>query len=413
MKEEGVQVEAKNYRWVVLMAFVLLAAVQQVAIVGMAPLISLLQERYGVGELMAGTAISVIPLCYLVVGLHSGAAVDRYGYKRSILAGGAVLVLATWFRALDLSFWMLLLGQVGIGLSQAYVVNAMTKLVADWFPKEQAAMATGFGTVGVLSGMTLGYSLTPVLVNLWGFQSAMVVIAVASSLMLSLFALLARENHCSLVAFDSTAWSDMRACLKHPEMVLLCAIAFLYVGTNNGLPTWLGKIMAPNGFDAEQAGMLAGLIFGVGTLSSLLVPGVSDRLGQRKPFVLVSFLFTLLLIYPLCISVELESARIIAMVLGFFWLPAWAILLTMSEEIVGSERAGMAMGLFMLAGQLGMFANVYGLSLVKNGDDWFNAVALVLLEVAVILVLVLRLPETFGRDREAGETVAVAGSPVQ
>lgn len=67
-------------------------------------------------------------------------------------------------------------------------------MISDWFPKEQTALATGIGTVGMLIGMAIGMGLTPVLNNSIGFNQTMIVFAIISLALTGIFILFGKEN---------------------------------------------------------------------------------------------------------------------------------------------------------------------------------------------------------------------------
>ncbi|MFO1525212.1 MAG: hypothetical protein U1F16_04470 [Turneriella sp.] len=46
--------------------------------------------------------------------------------------------------------------QTGIAIGQPFIMNAISKLVADWFEPEHNALATGLGALGMFIGMALG-----------------------------------------------------------------------------------------------------------------------------------------------------------------------------------------------------------------------------------------------------------------
>src|SRR5205085_10504592 len=120
-----------------------------------------------------------------VFSIPAGALTDRRGYRFAVGVGAIGMALASCIRIYDRSFWALFAGQVGIAVAQPYVVNGISKLVADWFSEEHGAMATGLGTMGMFVGMALATALTPALVDSLGLRATMGVfaaIAVAAAL---------------------------------------------------------------------------------------------------------------------------------------------------------------------------------------------------------------------------------------
>ena len=76
--------------WPVLLAFTLVSGVPQLLWLNFAPIITVVEKRYGVTELAASTLVLVFPLLYVVLSLHSGRLIDRLGYKK-VVGRGAIL----------------------------------------------------------------------------------------------------------------------------------------------------------------------------------------------------------------------------------------------------------------------------------------------------------------------------------
>src|SRR4051812_8810143 len=96
----------------------------------------------------------------------------------SAIGLGALLMAAfSCLRIYTGSFWILLVAQAGISLGQPYVVNAVTKLVLDWFPPEETVLATGLGTVGLFVGMAVGLAATPPALEALGYSGTMIAFA--------------------------------------------------------------------------------------------------------------------------------------------------------------------------------------------------------------------------------------------
>ena len=103
--------------------------------------------------------------------LASGALADRFGRRRSMLAGNAVFLAASIACGLATNGPMLLAARAGQGVGAAFLVTGALALVAGTFPdREQRARA--FGIVGVVSGvaMALGPTLGGLLASWFGWR---------------------------------------------------------------------------------------------------------------------------------------------------------------------------------------------------------------------------------------------------
>lgn len=129
-------------RWE-LVAFCLLVAVTQVGWLTFAPLLSVVQARYAIGETTASALLLVFPLLYVLLSVHAGSSLDRLGYQRVVgRAAVATAVFAT-ARVFGESFGVLLVAQTGLAAAQPYVINAIPKLVAESWDDRRATVVTG------------------------------------------------------------------------------------------------------------------------------------------------------------------------------------------------------------------------------------------------------------------------------
>jgi predicted MFS family arabinose efflux permease len=386
-------------RWGVLAAYVVVVGLSQLLWLNFAPLGLLVQTRYHVSELTASLLVLVFPLLYVLLSVHAGAMTDRRGYRHTVGLGAVVMAVGACVRIDDASFWALLAGQVIIAVAQPYVVNGISKLVTDWFSEEQGAIATGLGTMGMFIGMAVGMAATPPLVGAAGLRGTMVIFAVVSIAAAALFYAVVRENEArpAATAADGAAPADFGGLLRDRRILVLLVLAFLGLGVFNGLTTWLEQILAPFGIDAENAGLVGGVIIVGGIVGAVVVPLLSDLARRRKPFLVACVIAALATTYPLCSSGQLTTVLVLGGVYGFFFLPAFALLLEMCAQVAGARAAGAATSLLMLAGNAGGVVVILAMDAVKSGKDFHPSVLLLVGLLALTLALALLAPETSRR----------------
>ncbi|MCB1169003.1 MAG: MFS transporter [Leptospiraceae bacterium] len=415
--ERRIKVEkghVSGYRWVVLIAFMLLAGINQLLWLNFVPLLGQIQERYAVSEMMATGLTVCFPLLYVLLAMPSGAMIDRRGYRFTIGLGAVIMAVFAFFRIYTESFWFLLIGQVGIAIAQPFILNGITKLSADWFEEHQRALATGLGTAGMFAGMATGLALTPALNEEFGLQNTMIIFA-GLTLGVSLFFLVAvRENPATRAGESAprgvegieseslTAFSEMIAIVRRPDLALIIGIAFLALGFFNGLTTWLEALLSENGVEALDAGLIGGAMILGGILGSISLPGLSDYLERRKPVLIFCGFAGLILSLPVCLSGNLTLLYWTAGFLGFFFLPGYALLLAMSEELAGAERAGGAAGALMLAGNAGGVLVVAIMGILKSDvSGWRPAEYFLFAILALVCLLAFWTRESFRPGSES------------
>jgi len=119
----------------------------------------------------AAWVIDAYSLAFTGALLASGALADRFGRRRSLLAGNAVFLFASIACGLAIDGQMLLAARAVQGVGAAFLVTGALALIAGTFPNpEQRAKA--FGTVGIVSGvaMALGPTLGGLLASWLGWR---------------------------------------------------------------------------------------------------------------------------------------------------------------------------------------------------------------------------------------------------
>lgn len=383
-------------RWRVLLAFVLAAMVTQLLWLNFAPLLVDIEARYGVDDLVASLLVLPFPALYVLLSIPSGRLIDRLGYRKVVGAGAVVTALGSLIRLDTAHFGSLLAGQLVIASAQPFVVNGINKLVADWFEEEEVAIATGLGTVGMFLGMALGMATTPALEARIGLGGAMGVnSAVAIAAAVAWYALCVERG-----VAEAEHPSPFGTLLANRRLQVLVVLALLGLGYFNGLTTWLEQLLAPRGLDAESAGAVGGVIVVAGILGAMVVPAISDKVRARRTPLIVCVAAATVANLWIVSAWSFRSLLISGGLLGFFFMPAFALLLAMTGEVVEKQDAGAATGLLMLAGNGGGVIVILGMG---AAGDWAGRGPWAVLVGLTVLALGLSfaMPETFKEAPEA------------
>jgi MFS family permease len=394
-----------QYRWVVLALYAWVAGLSQLLWLNFAPILSSIQSTYAVSESVASLLLLVFPLTYVLLSMHAGSLIDMKGYKFAIGLGCILMAIFSSLRIYTGNFWVLLIAQTGISLGQPYILNGITKLVLDWFPAEHIVLATGLGTVGLFVGMALGLAVTPPLVNAFGLTTTMLIFAVVTCLSSAAFLFFCKSNKSAKAeqqsaGIDTGFWQQLYGKSRNNNLLLLFFISFIGLGYFNGLTSWIEAILAPNGIDSVQAGIVGGILILGGIFGAAIIPALSDHYRKRKPFLLLSIIAATITLIPLCRSHSYSTLMIWAFLQGFFFLPAYALLLDMASLDAGEKWAGSATGVLMLAGNAGGVLAIIILGAMKEQSPDF-ASALYFLLALLITACVASL---FTRDLKLNQT---------
>ncbi len=388
-------------RWLVLGVFMLVAGLSQALWLNFAPLLPTISADYHVDDATAGLLMLVFPLLYVFLSIPAGVLTDKKGYPYAISLSAVIMAISAALRIVCMpetgGFWLLVAAQTGMAIAQPFAVNGITKLVLDWFAADEVVSATGLGTAGMFIGMAAGLAATPPMVDAWGMQGAMVGWTVISAAIAGLSLALIRTNPNNTVPLPPEAGviENLRPLLTSRPLVLLFGITFLGLGYFNGLTAWIDLILRPNGVTEVQAGYVGGVLIVGGIVGAGIIPLFAEKTGRRKPFIILSVIAAIGTLWPMCHSTNFTVIMVTAGLQGFFFLPAFALLLDVGTALAGQALAGAATGLLMMAGNGGgvvvMMVMVWMSGAMGN---WEGAVILLVGCLAAAGVGTALLPET-------------------
>jgi CP family cyanate transporter-like MFS transporter len=287
-----------------------------------------------------------------------------FGIVRA-LAPGAPLVLATTLG-------------IGIGIGAA---GAIPSMIVSWRLPGRPALGTGAYAGGIVAGSTLAAGLAVPLAGDGDWRRALLIISLASIASIVAWVTLVgtggrvtgAATHRRLPWRDATAW--------------LLVVAFgLQSVLFYGIVAWLPNAFVERGWNATDAGALIAVFNGIGLITTIGVPLFADRLGARRPQLLVSAAIAVVGLVGIVLVPDLAFAWVA--VLGLSLGAVFPLVLTLPLDVaddparVGSVAAFMLLGGYMLS-SLGPV--VLGATRDVTGD--FQASLWLLVGVSIALVV--------------------------
>jgi MFS family permease len=391
-----------GYRWVVLLAFMLAVAFNQLLWITFAPITVNAAAYYGVTDLSIGLLSMSFMIAYLFVSIPASWVIDTYGFRVAVGIGAVLTGVFGLARGLAAAnYTLVLLAQIGIAIGQPFILNAVTKVAARWFPLQERATASGFGSLAMYLGILVGMLVTPYLTLQLGIGSMLLAYGIGAVVAGAVFLALARETPPSPPApagQDERAlmFDGLRQALRNRDFLLLMLIFFIGLGVFNSVTTWIEDIVRPRGFSITQAGLAGGLMIIGGILGALTLPALSDRYRRRVPFIIMALLGATLGLVGVTFAPGNVLLMISAFILGFSLLSAGPIGFQYGAEIARPTPEGTSNGLLLLMGQISGIAFIFGMDSFKvaaTGSMTPSLVVLIGLMVAS-LVVATRLRES-------------------
>ena len=395
MTDKGVRVY--GYRWVVLGVFMFINLTIQMLWIAYAPITGPAAKFYGVTDLQIGLLAMSFMLAFIPLSIPVSWAIDTYGFRKTVSLGAIIMGVFGLVRGLaGADYTLVLISTIGLAISQPFLLNAWTKVPAQWFSIEERATAVGLVTLANLVGTALGMVLTPMLIETLSIPTVQLIYGGLAAFSAILFVLFAREKP---ITPPCPPGQDVRAlmldglkhALKVKDFLLYLAVSFIGLGLFNGINTWVENIIRPRGFTPTDAGTLGAVMLVGGLFGAVIIPPFSDKQHKRKKFLLFGITLAIPGLIGLTFATEFWLLLVSAFALGFFLISTSPIGMQYAAEITQPTPEGTSNGLIQLFGQASVVF-VYIMEALKSGDGSFTpalllAAGLLIVSAAIITQL--------------------------
>ena len=339
-------------RWLVLavLAFARIAmGFQFQAVASVSPF---LVEEFGIDYASIGTLIGLYLLPGVVLALPGGWLGRRFGEKRMVLGGLALMAVGGAVSAYGTSYAILVTGRVltGVGVVLQFVL--MTKMLADWFKGKELVFAMSL----YLNGWPIGIGLALVtqvgLATAHSWRTVFLATAVFCAFTFVVLALLYRSPSAQKVSVAATA--DSRLTLREILMVSFAGLIWTFVNAG-----WVITVsfspgyLRSQGVGLNEAATVTSLATWLGVIGLPLGGWLASRLGRPNAFIVASMAIGGLAV----LAVPFTSAYALCFsVIGLIiFLPA-GIMAALPIEVLRPESRAMGLGLFYTWWYAGMAA---------------------------------------------------------
>lgn len=372
----------------------------------MPPLMPEIGTELGVSHAMHGLVWGAASLGIALASPFGGAAVDRFGPRRVAALGMVVGALACALRVVAVGPWSLAAIMLLFGTHIAFVAPSIPKALAAHVAPAKLARANG----AALLGYTLGTALTVLVARSWlapalgGWRPVMLLAAVLMVVAAGLWATFLRDRganarHASL--------SEGFALLRISELRRVAVMHFLLFGGYLALLGLLPRALMAFGFEITEVGAAVAGWLACAGVANFAGPMVAERVGRSTVIITGSIIAgTALALLALLPSHPAWLLGVAAMGGGSFA----PLLLTYPLQIegIGMAKAGAAIGLLTLVGQLGGFIlPVAASALVGEGGHFDRALALL-----AVAHLAIALPALLVSRSAASSASPVRGTVV-
>jgi len=373
-----------SYRWVMLALVWVIGVCQSWVRIIPSPLAKPLMADLNMDHGMLMAALGAPMMVSIFLAIPGGILADKFGMKRMIIIGGIISGISGILRGYSTTYLQFFVFGIVSGFGSAIMMPNLAKLVREWFPPHQIAIASGIYIVAGTTGMTLGFGAT---YPIFGFNWRLAFYSISGFLLLGIviWFFLAKERRRE--AERRTIIQNLLQAARYSNVWMTAFFMFFRVG---GIQIFTRLL--PIALQTARSVSLttAGAIASVNTIGAvtggLLGPFISDRIGRRKPFLIVCPVLGAILIYLMWNLPFGPSTWVFSFLMGLVVASTTPIISAVIIEQPGmpAEILGTAVGLRTAVSSSGSYLiGVLGGYIV----DWTSGYDIPFL-VAAIVVLV-------------------------
>lgn len=389
------------YRWVVLGVFMLINLTIQILWIAYAPITGPAAQYYGVDDPQIGLLAMSFMIAFIPLSIPVAWMIDTYGFRLAVSIGAALMGVFGLLRGFaGDSYALVLASTIGVAIAQPFLLNAWTKVPANWFSIQERATAVGLVTLANLIGTALGMVLTPMLIERMSIPSVQLIYGGVAAFSAVLFVVFSRERPPTPpcppgMEVRALMLDGLKHALTVPSFWLYLVVTFVGMGIFNGLTTWVEPIIRPRGFTPTDAGTLGALMLIGGILGAVVIPPFSDRQRKRQPYLLLGLALALPGLAGLAFATSLPLLFVSAFVFGFFLVSISPIGMQYAAEITIPTPEGTSNSLIQLFGQASVvFVSIMEVIKTRGGSFTPSLVlAMGLLVVSLLLVTRMKDPQ--------------------
>jgi multidrug resistance protein len=233
--------------------------------------------RFNAGPTTIGMLFASFGITLLILSLPMGAVSDRIGRKEPMMAGLALLALATIAFAYAGSMKMLFVARLMQGAADGMTWIVGFAMIADLYPAEERGRAMGLAMAGSTLGIIIGPVLGGWLYEVGGIRLPFLVVAAMAVLELIAFSIIAPRTRGTGVS------TPLMRVLTHRPVAITALVVIAGGGTIAMLEPVIPLVMeARAGLKPAAIGTLFGIAAVASTTMHPIYGRLSDRFGGRR-----------------------------------------------------------------------------------------------------------------------------------
>jgi ACS family hexuronate transporter-like MFS transporter len=383
-----------GYRWTICALLFVATTINYIDRQVLGILAPTLQRELRWSEADYGDIVSWFSFAYAIGFLIAGRLLDRIGVRRGLAAAVVAWSLAAIGHAFARTVAGFSLARAMLGVGESAIFPGSIKAVAEWFPQNERALATGIFNAGTNTGAILTPLIVPWITLQWGWQWAFIVTGAMGFVWLAAWVVLYQDTDAlgsRLSAFSAAESREPRAERSYPVVPWLSLFRYrqtwaFVAGKLLADPVWWFYLYwLPKFLDSRFGVQLAQvalpiivvyLIADVGSVgggwmsSALIKRGWSVNRARKTTMLAMA-----LLIVPTTLASRAPGMWGAVLLVGVAAAAhqAWsANVYTLASDMFPKSAVGSVVGIGAFAGAMGgvLFQRVTGRVLEATGSDY-------------------------------------------
>ncbi len=196
-----------GYRWTIVAMLFFATTINYIDRQVLGILAPVLQDELGWTEIQYGAIVSWFSIAYGIGFLFMGRLLDRIGVRKGFSFAIVAWSLAAMAHALARTATGFSAARAALGLGESGNFPGAIKTVAEWFPKQERALATGIFNAGSNVGAILAPLMVPFIALQWGWRWAFIITGTLGFIWLVAWLLIYRDpDEHPRVSKEELAW---------------------------------------------------------------------------------------------------------------------------------------------------------------------------------------------------------------
>ncbi|WP_313374810.1 MFS transporter [Chishuiella sp.] len=372
-----------------------------------------LATNYSISEESLVSLVGSYYYTYAICALVAGVCLDKFGAKNSMFAGCFILGIGCIIFVVSSQF----VGEVGRllqGAGSAFAFPGCVYLASKGFSKKFLATAIGFTQcVGMLGGAAGQFLVSPLLDSIMDYKTFWVVSGVLCIIpAFAMLLMIPKPSSEETLGNEKASYIEpFKVIFKNKDSWLTGLISgLLFAPTTVFAMTWAVKFFKMDlGYEAHEAAITASMAALGWVVGCPLMGMLSDKLGLRKPVIILGCLGMILSLLQLVYLPDLFNAKLTFFLFGIFsgvaMIPYSVIKEANPDNVKGSSTGVqnfITFGVTSLSAPF--FASMYGNDLTSVTDKlghYHSAIWFWIVGIIIAIVFTMLLKETGEKANKA------------